>query len=492
MAYAFGRVAQAQRGGADKANIFTAQDESQGAVVSDQGGNKRAFEAPGAVKASTEGSLEGAGTGGGEGATTQRQDEQPQQSAAKAVRAAQTSRENFPGIFGTLQSGISKASQDLQNEANSYVTNKTAEYKAPTLGKADYDAAIGGDETARTNVGKVLAGTPTIDYQAPAWKTDTAFSDVGLLDSDPGLRSLLSRQAGPGYTQGMASLDAAALRKNPEYGNMLREIKGGQQALWQQGQDLAASAPKDIKTAVEGSWGGAQQGAKDYLTQAQQAILAQNEREAAAQNAALEAAKKATGGPKAVKKQKHQALKEWQAAHKDQPAGWTSNLGIDSNAGLTWHPTYTANDFWSQGDFSGFRNIADLLGQGGQLPVAAPSPELGSLYSFDPNAYKSALDASFEAAKAKRPQYTPGVGEGGATQTHASTAGIEFEPETTHAKEPPAPTTTAYDVDNGTYEVPTQELITDNNPLPTPFQQIFDYLGKKGQDSIDDYLGTPH
>jgi hypothetical protein len=400
-------------------------------VVSDQGG-KRAFEAPGAVKASTEGSLEGAGSGGGEGATTQRQDEQPQQSAAKAVRAAQTSRENFPGIFGTLQSGISKASQDLQNEANSYVAKQTEQYKAPTLSQADYDAAIGGDETARTNVGKVLAGAPTIDYQAPAWQTETAFSDVGLLDSDPGLRSLLSRQAGPGYTQGMASLDAAALRKNPEYGNMLREIKGGQQALWQQSQDLAAKAPKDIKTAVEGSWGGAQQGAKDYLTKAQQAILDQNAKEAAAQNFAMKAQQK-PGGPKDYKKQQNQALKEWQAQHKDLPAGWTSNLSATPYAGLQWHPEYTADNFWSGQDVNQFRNIMGLLGQVGEAPVESLAEPM---WTFDPAAYTSALDASLGGAIASRPEFTPGVGDGGATQRHPGTAGIEFEPETTHAKPP--------------------------------------------------------
>jgi hypothetical protein len=483
MAYAFGRVAQAQRGGADKADIFGAQgDQGQGAVVSDQG-NKRAFEAPGAVKASTEGSLEGAGSGGGEGATTQRQDEQPQQSAAKAVRAAQTSRENFPGIFGTLQSGISKASQDLQNEANSYVTKQTEQYKAPTLSQADYDAAIAGDETARTNVGKVLAGAPTIDYQAPAWQTETAFSDVGLLDSDPGLRSLLSRQAGPGYTQGMASLDAAALRKNPEYGNMLRDIKGSQQALWQQSQDLAASVPKDIKTAVEGSWGGAQTSAKDYLTKAQQAILDQNAKEAAAQNAALEAAKEKIGGPKALKKQKQEAFKQWQESVKNQPAGWTSNLSIDPNAGLTWHPTYTADDFWSEGDLSGFRNIMDLLGQGGQVPVAAPSQPLGSLYSFDPEAFKAALGVSMSQAQAAHPEFAPTFGEGDTMTKH--TTGTE----TITPQEMPAPTTTAYDT--GTWEVPAQELNANKDLLPAPLQHVADYLGKKGKSEIDKYQRRP-
>jgi hypothetical protein len=432
MAYAFNRSKRQEQ--PQKADIFAAEGQQRGAVVSAQGGkspeNLRAKQLPGTVPVTTD---TAAPLAAGE---SKAPDVSPQQSAVKAVRAASEQPGQFPGIFGSIQGQIATANQGLQNEANAYVSGSTP---ANMPSREQIEAAIAGGDS-RQSVLDALAGPQARAYTGPDFKTDTAIEDVGRVQSDTGLRELLAREQGPSYTGGMAAFDVAAMKKQKGFQDALRAAKGGQQALAEATTSLGEKAIAERKATETSAAEAAQKQTRDYLEAELARIDAQNQKEAEKANSLLSMVKQNPNNS-AIRKMFREQVAKVQAdvlAANPELAAYAKNIVFDLPQSYYTLGTADPASYMSADDVGRWQGISSLLGLGGTVPTAGAGGSWKDLISWDTDAIKAAISGQLgkkaqDAAAAKAQADAEA-----AAKVEEESAPIEFEEEKVYAKKTPS------------------------------------------------------
>lgn len=250
-------------------------------------------------KTTTSGDI-GASPGTGFGDTTQDQGQDQGQSRRdqSAIFQANVGKTEAPRAVEGIQGQVQANLQALQDQANAYTQNYQDQYQF-NLSQDQLREAIEGDygsEAYRT--ADQLMTTPDPNRLADLRGLDALggfegaedyrVSDVDYLQNDAGLGYLAGRGRGPQYTQGMGALDVMLMKRDPNFNQLINQIRG-------QGAELERqidTRPGELEAAAydygTGQIEGAQEAAREYLGDYDTSLRAQNEAEADAWEAAIQ------------------------------------------------------------------------------------------------------------------------------------------------------------------------------------------------------------
>lgn len=353
------------------------------------------------VKTSTEGEIGGGGSGVSSSSGSASQSSQSTQQgtgtdtsqvqANKAAFKANVGKTEQPKVFQDIGGQLAANQKQLQDEANSYTTTQKAKQNY-AVGNDDLEKAIGGDQDKWSSV-RGLMNQTTINPVDEFKPSDIDVKDANNLNTNAGLKSLISRGQDPNFTSGMAAFDLASLRKTPGFTNQVAGLQGQSTALQKQLSDLTTSEPKDIQDYGTQQLAAAQAAARGYLGNQSDLMDQQNAKEAQAANAHLQELKK-SGDPalsKAFLDSLTQDVKGRVAQLDPQAADLVDAGSIDPLKYQQVHGDYTANDFISPDEAKRFNSIMGLLGSGRAYTA---SGALGDDVTYDRDAASNALMAS--------------------------------------------------------------------------------------------------
>lgn len=301
-----------------------------------------------------------------------------------------------PKALEGVQNSLTMANQKLQDEANQYTSSQQAKQQY-AVGNDDLEKAIGSQDpnSAERKKASELLNRQTIN-QVDMWKpqTDYEVEDSRLLNNDAGLQELASRGMGPRYTAGEAAFDVRALRKTPGFTNLIRQLQGQQ-------QDLRSSAEKDRAKEIE-DYGKqnlttAQTGARNYLTQQESAIDAQNDAEAKSYNEQIAALKASGIGKDKIDALEEQARQAALARLDPRYARVAGGLGVDIDPYLSYSADQGRDQFVDDSEARRFNSIMGLLGQGG--PAKAAALPVGPQYSVNQDGLNNAMIQRIQMAR---------------------------------------------------------------------------------------------
>lgn len=381
MAYAYPQIDELMGQQPQKQNIFqpTANQEAGGAA-NQQGG---------AVKTSAEGEV-GASAGGGSLAAASSAPRvadtgvNAQNRTAQAAFKANQGKVQNPAAIQRMQSQIGTANTALAQQASDYAAKQAASHNY-ALDQGIAQKAIE-DQAATEERGKVggLLGKGMAD-QVENFNPTNVNVDTDLLNTNAGVKQLVSQGRRPTYGSNMAAFDAMLLQADPNFQRQVGTVKAQNAALRKNVSETDAASEAAAQTAAEQNLKTSQEDIQKYLLGYQGNITAEQKAAAEAANASL------PGQIEAIRAQTQAALideqrKKAQAAldAQFQPGRASSQLAAiqaDPSQYIDWLKGYdpTGSQFVTQTQAQRFNNIAGLLGQGGQTQVAAG--DLPELYS---------------------------------------------------------------------------------------------------------------
>ena len=457
MAYAFEKILS--QVDPNKINLFAGQAGGAQPEVAGTQAPETKTETGGAV-----------GTGGGAGAQVQAASVPSEGAAGRSVgtqRAFEASQKSGPvnlsGRFQNISAGLKKRSEDLQAEANKYATDADAantfeewmpakkpdqtvvdQATAPQqvnldkkklvdptklMGKPPTDrvetdaqkrarersmqskdrilGALGGNTEDEAALATILNRT-TVD-PVPVWnpKTDYIDEDIEMYGSMPGVKKILSREFGPGYTAGMATFDAARLMNDPQYQAQLAQVKKEQADLVKLAdgykdaeKGLEAIERKEAKERLDA----AQKHIKDTLGDNLKNLEMSNEKEF--EEFQQDIKDVMTVGSeeqkKIIQENQQQIQKRIQEIIQIRPdlAKYLTpefitgfNIKIEDYV-RGYSGKLSAEDFYDEGEANLFNKIMGWLGKGGQAKMAGTRPDA---YGYlDVDAYTAALQGAAE------------------------------------------------------------------------------------------------
>lgn len=355
MAYAYDRILNALgRGNQNQSNIFGGGQQAQ-----PQGSQQDVGSEPSV--ASSGGSEEiGGGSGSGVSGSTQN----PMQGSRVALernQGKQTSGMDLGGISGR----INQAKQDIQSQADDYVTKAGSQYglQGGALSEAqkkeyqNYIQGSGGGETVQRFQGAPLTPESPFQYNAPS------FQDVELLRTQGGIRDYMQRQGGPRASAGEAAFDA----------NLLARDKAFQKQRMDTLQNLAGL--RDVEQSVMGSVGSrAQEAANKAYDAFRGASTGYLEGEAQALDAAAQA-RDAQYDAMRRNTQAQDIMPEFQSfldslrGENQELAPYLGDVGAVGDVMSYYNPSMTAEqtslgDFYTADEAARFGRIMELLGRG--------------------------------------------------------------------------------------------------------------------------------
>jgi hypothetical protein len=337
-------------------------------------------------------------------------EQKPKQQSAQAIFSkAKQSNLDTSGFTKGIQEGISGAQTQLENEANSYVTNQSARAKqapaADQLQKAQYADAEGQKVFAETE--QLLRGPQT---QADEFRFGgaTKFEDIDQLSTQGGLQSYLNKRGPETYNQGQAALDSLLISRDKGYQDRLQQAKSAnddlrKKQLQYEGGEKRSMAQQNI-TRQEAA---ARQAALEQLSGMRGSIDQSLAQQAAAYNANLN------------------ALRSNQQANADKYSQGIVQSALSQNPALAEYINsqkarlnakdyysvggdVTADQFASEDDANRYNRILALMGQGGKTKVA--DRNLGPAAKFDEARYQRDLMdlVNKEKARIDATRFTPG------------------------------------------------------------------------------------
>jgi len=292
--------------------------------------------------------------------------------------------------LGQAQGQIQQGQQKLQDEANKYAAAGQQQAEGFKLDSTTLQQAAQGDKDAYAKTaGRLTQAAPTVE----------AFKGIG--DSLPDVSAVkdasraYAPQAGPNYTAGQSRLDAALLRRNPEYLRLQQEILGGAAELGKQNtaaidektkaqeamlQKAYADSTADIRSQVGGL-------ADEVTTAAKAKESAEDQR-----RAGLDPAKIAEQEYAKLREKIREDLKG--ADPRSQQYRSAKYLDSLSPAELSRYVNVDKDTDWQefidQGGAERYNRLQGLLGSNQMLTPSQMGA--GADYSFDEgNAYKQIL-----------------------------------------------------------------------------------------------------
>ena len=234
---------------------------------------------------------------GGDQSTSIAQGSQTQSKAPAVSNSASSSKEvlrrnegkiQSPVDVGGLRQNMATAKQNLQNEADSYVSGQAQKVAQNSVDQAGIQGALKGDDTAWQKTQQRLTQAQP-QYENFAQKTNTVFQSKVNELGDSQLRNYFKQAGGPQATQGDAAFDAMLLGKNKQFKQDRAQAMLDSQILANQTKDIRDKTDTNAKAA----YGSAYQADTDRIRNAIQSqidpVRAEAEAKATAENAKRQA-----------------------------------------------------------------------------------------------------------------------------------------------------------------------------------------------------------
>lgn len=399
MAYVFRRIQDALGNeSAQKQDIFSPQQSDAPQTGGEQ--------VPGGVKTSTEGELgpggmSGGSATGGEGAPA------AGNTVDKALIQKNIGKTRAPKFAQQAQSDLATADQQLQDEANKYVSDYGA--RDYTVGTGTLDKAISGDASAMARTSGRLGETAErVEQFKPKTKYD--FSDrINDFKTDAGIQNILRQESGPQYSAGEAAFDTSLLNRNADFQKIRSQLGIKQDELLKRAEAWGGASGEKTAAAqalVDKNHGQAQRRITGYLGGREKDLIAAQEKELADENAALAALRSGDGG-QYLSDQAAAALKqlqsEYEGANKYGVAGYLDKSGVNSGDFRSVRGDYSDyRDFIDSDEASRFGNIYSLLGRSDDASIRNAMAGAGTTAreGFDAESYRDAVLRGAERANA--------------------------------------------------------------------------------------------
>jgi hypothetical protein len=313
--------------------------------------------------------------------------QQDRQNTQRAI-SANVGKTQKPAALEAVQGEIDSAKSGLQQKAADYAAQQQQKQNY-AVDNSTLDKAITGDSASAAKTSDLLSRSTynpvdSFDYG------DISVKDAPLLANNAGIQQLVSKGQGPTYNKNMAAFDAMLLQMDPAFQNQVSGLKKQAGDLQGLADTTKTNAESAANMMAQNNLTSAQQQAKNYLTQQQQAIANQNQAEADAQNQLIK--NQDVAGITAKAKQDAMAKVQ---AQLDQIYGTgrassqLANVNVDPTQFFTAHGPASADQFFSADDAARYNMINQLMGNGGQAATA--SGDFGPLYNIDQNGLYNAL-----------------------------------------------------------------------------------------------------
>lgn len=374
-----------------------------------------------ALTSSSEGDLSG---GGGSPTSpsvpSQQQVQAPSTGGNSKIMNRNKNRSQAPVDTQRISDSVQSARQNIQNEANSYISGAAQPYDQTNVKSDVRQYAESGNPDFLQKLQTKGGAVKDIDL-----KTNTDNADVDLLQNDAGIRELYRRRGDAEYNIGEAALDAALLRQNQPFqfqrGDILNSYK---QLQTEKGDILQNSREKaqKVQDDAEAAWKGSAKTALSDIFDEYEAkqrgeeaefdkLLAANESERAAnlRSYAEQAAQEL--------RQNNPELAQFinsgdiDALQREDPSlarYYTGNVNLND----FYQPgTLTADktdwrDFVDQDESAQFERILSALGRGGETMVPgqysgkSAAEVLGG--GFNKDAFQNVIRSRAELAQKKK------------------------------------------------------------------------------------------
>ena len=318
-------------------------------------------------KTTTSGDIGDAPTGGGT-APTAEQDSGDQVSAQEMMNA-NVGKTEAPSALGGIQQQIQTNTDALQTQADEYTQNYKDQYQFDIEDQALDDAVQGGyGSDAYSSADTMLQRRDPGAADQFEGAEDYRVKDVGYLQNDAGLGYLAGQGRGNQYTQGMSAFDVMLMKRDPNFNNMINEIRGQNVAL----EGRLDTVPDQLEEAAYGygeqQLEGAQTSARDYLGGYKDRLQASNETEADEFEAAIAGLDREAIGAEELSTVEEQ-IREWFGGqHKGERYEQQIQdaiAGYDPSGNIQFNDTdYDYRDFLNEGEANEFNNLGGLLGTG--------------------------------------------------------------------------------------------------------------------------------
>lgn len=393
MAFLFNGYQTSDTADEQKQNIFGAGAESQGGNV--EGSDKASI-----PKTTTEGASVSRGTsttsgsnkstGSAPSTSVQTSSYNPKAVQSAYNRIGQTLQLPTQSL-GKAQSAIQEGQQKLQDEANKYAAAGQSQAEGFKLDDTTIQQAAQGDKDAYAKTAERLNQAAP---QTEAFKgLGSEIPDVGYV-RDTG--SAYRDTAGPNYTAGQSRLDAALLRRNPEYLRIQQQILSDANALGKANQtaieektkaqdEMLKKAYQTSTDDIRGRIGGF---AEEVTAAAKKREAEEDKRRGALDPAKIAADEYAKLKEKirqdlATADPRSQQYRSAQYLDSLNPAELAQYVNVDKDT--DWQ------EFIDQAGADRYNRLQGLLGSNQMLTPSAKGA--GADYAFDEgNAYRSILD----------------------------------------------------------------------------------------------------
>lgn len=346
----------------------------------------------GSVPRGTSGSSSGSATGGTGGAAAPATGGYNPKAIQSAYSRIGQSLQLPTQSIGKAQGQIQQGQQKLQEESNRYAAAGETAKEGYKLDQTVLQSAAAGDKDAYAKTaGRLTQAAPEVE----------AFKGLG--DELPDVSQIrdntkaYASEAGPNYTAGQSRLDAALLKRNPEYLRIQQQLLADQSALSKQNDEAITSKTDAQKAALQKAYGDSTADIKTRLGGLSNEII-----DAAKGQETAEDQRRAGLDVNTISKQEYAKLKtkiqqdlktadprsqQYRAAQyldslsPEQLLGQYVNIDKDTD----WH------EFVDQTGADRYNRVEGLLGSGNMLTPALSGP--GADYAFDEgNAYRSILE----------------------------------------------------------------------------------------------------
>lgn len=384
MAYAYNSIDD-MMGNQQNQNIFGADQQNQ-----QPNQNQNVTGSNPAVKTTTEGDINAnpaATSSSGPKVNSTSSAEQSRETTQKAYQQ-NVGKTQKPAAFQGIQQGIDTAKTGLAQKAQDYAAAQNAKQNY-TLDQGTLNNAVEGDSAASAKTSDLLSRqtynpVDSFDYG------DLSVKDANLLDTNAGIKQLVSRGQRATYTPQMAAFDTMLLQMDPSFRNEVQGLKKQANDLQSTADTTKTDVEKAANDAAQANLATAQKQARDYLGSQSSAIQAQNEQEAAARNAALQQIDLGKIGSDAQAQARAAAQARLdQLFGAGRAANQLAGVNIDPSQFVTRGAAANADQFWSADDARRYNQINALLGQGGK--AAVESGALGPDYNVNQGGLLDAL-----------------------------------------------------------------------------------------------------
>lgn len=403
MAYTFNQINTMLDGG-EKSNVFGGDQAGGGQEQAPAGGGQGGASGP-EVKSNSESSF----TGGSPQATqpASSQQGQPKSSSAQAiVKKAQKSNLDTSGFTKNLSKSIQGAQGQLENEANSFVTNQSARARGP-IDRNTLSSAASGDANAYAQTENLIRGPQT---QADAFQFggSTKFKDIDQLATQGGLQESLRSKGKATYNQGQAALDAMLISRDKNYQKNLSEAKAQRDQLRNRQAELeGGTLQQRAQQNITNQESAAREAALRELSGIQSGVTQGAKSRADLYMNYLEQAK--NRAPKELEATKQRIRNELMQQNKDTYGinQYLEKADINPADYVSYNQFRGEDDFYNADTAGQYNRIADLLGQGGTRKRA--TGDLGAYSTIDEARLRQDLMNTAKANQAKdAPSYITG------------------------------------------------------------------------------------